>query len=224
MKILLSLLLLFSLPAHASIGDVILHECSGQVERSDDGSEVVTEKELDIFSDDIVKTGKGKTAIQFLDDTRVDITEHSKLVIDAFVYDPSKQEGSLSIKASLGTIRYASGLIAKNSKQNVKIKTTTATIGVRGTYFSMTVDELGGSTIILLPSCDTNGNCFVGEIDVTSDAGQVILNQAFQATVVATVASRPMPPVILNLDEDLISNLLIISKPKEIEEAEAAQH
>ena len=224
MIILLLLLLLFSLPAHASIGDVILHEGSGQVERSEDGSEVVTEKELNIFSDDIVKTGKGKTAIQFLDDTRVDITEHSKLIIDAFVYDPSTQEGSLSIKASLGTIRYASGLIAKNSKQNVKIKTPTATIGVRGTDFSMTVDELGGSTIILLPSCDTNGNCFVGEIDVTSDAGQVILNQAFQATVVTTVASRPMKPVVLNLDEELISNLLIISKPKEIEEAQEAEH
>ena len=224
MKILLLLLLLFSLSAHASIGGVILHEGAGQVERSEDGSEVVTKKELDIFSDDIVMTGKGKTAIQFLDDTRVDITEHSKLIIDAFVYDAETSTGSLSIKASLGTIRYASGLIAKNSKQNVKIQTPTATIGVRGTDFSMTVDELGGSTIILLPSCDTNGNCFVGEIDVTSDAGQVILNQAFQATVVTTVASAPMKPVILDLDEDLINNLLIVSKPKEIEEAQAEEH
>ena len=224
MKILLSLLLLFSLSAQASIGGVILHEGTGQVERSEDGSEVVTEKELDIFSDDIVKTGKGKTAIQFVDDTRVDITEHSKLIIDAFVYDPETSTGSLSIKASLGTIRYASGLIAKNSKQNVKIQTPTATIGVRGTDFSMTVDELGGSTIILLPSCDTNGNCFVGEIDVTSDAGQVILNQAFQATVVTTVASAPMKPVILDLDEDMINNLLIVSKPKEIAEAQTSEY
>jgi hypothetical protein len=224
MKILLSLLLLFSLSAQASIGGVILHEGTGQVERSEDGFEVVTEKELDIFSDDIVKTGKGKTAIQFVDDTRVDITEHSKLIIDAFVYDPETSTGSLSIKASLGTIRYASGLIAKNSKQNVKIQTPTATIGVRGTDFSMTVDELGGSTIILLPSCDTNGNCFVGEIDVTSDAGQVILNQAFQATVVTTVASAPMKPVILDLDEDMINNLLIVSKPKEIAEAQTSEY
>lgn len=45
------------------------------------------------------------------------------------------------------------------------------------------------------------------------------MNQAFQATVVETVASPPMPPVTLTLDESLINNLLIISKPKEIEEA-----
>ena len=87
----------------------------------------------------------------------------------------------------------------------------------------MTIDEIGSSTIILLPSCDTNGNCFVGEISVESDAGQVILNQAFQATVVDTVASRPMPPVILDLDEEMIGNLLIVSKPAEIQEMQDAE-
>ena len=83
----------------------------------------------------------------------------------------------------------------------------------------MTIDEVGSSTIILLPSCDTNGNCFVGEISVESDAGMVIMNQAFQATVVDTISSRPLKPVILDLEESLINNLLIISKPREIVEA-----
>jgi hypothetical protein len=197
------------------IGDIILQEGSGVIERKE-GDAFDSEIDLDIFSYDTVKTGKGKTAIEFIDDTRVDVTQHSKLVIDEFIYDPNTKTGVLSLKASLGTVRYASGQIAKNSKQNVKIQTPTATIGVRGTDFTMTIDETGSSTIILLPSCDTNGNCYVGEIDVTSDAGQVILNQAFQATVVDTVSSNPMKPVILDIDEDLIGNLLIISKPKEI--------
>ena len=82
----------------------------------------------------------------------------------------------------------------------------------------MTVDELGSSTIILLPSCDTAGNCYVGEISVESDAGQVILNQAFQATVVDTLAGSPMKPVILGLTEDMIGNLLIVARPTEITE------
>ena len=200
----------------AAIGDVILQEGNSVVERKE-GDEFESKKDLDIFSYDTVRTGKGKTAIEFVDDTRVDVTEHSKLVIDEFVYDPNTKTGALSLKASLGTVRYASGQIAKNSKQNVKIETPTATIGVRGTDFTMTIDETGSSTIILLPSCDTKGNCYVGEIDVTSDAGQVILNQAFQATVVDTVSSNPMKPVILDIDENLIGSLLIISKPKEIQ-------
>jgi hypothetical protein len=87
----------------------------------------------------------------------------------------------------------------------------------------MTIDEVGSSTIILLPSCDTNGNCFVGEISVESDAGMVIMNQAFQATVVDTISSRPLKPVIIDLEESLINNLLIISKPREIKEAIATE-
>ena len=219
----LFMLILCSQEAKASIGEVTLHEGNGSIERKSDGEEVTTEKEVDVFSYDTVKTGNGKTAIEFIDDTRVDVTSHSKLVIDEFVYDPNTKTGKLSLKASLGTIRYASGQIAKNSATDVNITTPTATIAVRGTDFSMTVDELGSSTIILLPSCDTTGACFVGEIAVDSDAGQVILNQAFQATVVDTISSTPMKPVLLNLDEDMIGNLLIVSKPRAIRESQSRE-
>ncbi len=216
--------LLISNVAYAnSIGDVIMHEGSGIIERKANGEEVTTATELDVFSYDTVKTGNGKTAIEFLDKTRVDVTQHSKLTIDDFVYDPNANTGKLSLKASLGTVRYASGQIAKLSPTSVSISTPTATIGVRGTDFSMTIDEVGSSTIILLPSCNTNGMCYVGEISVESDAGFVIMNQAFQATVVDTVSSSPMKPVILELDEDLIGNLMIISKPTEIQEQQEAE-
>ena len=200
---------------YASIGNVIIQEGESLIERKI-GEDVASEVDLDIFSYDTIRTAKSKTAIEFIDTTRVDVTEHSKLIIDEFVYDPNKKTGKLSLKASLGTVRYASGQIAKNNPTSIKITTPTATIGVRGTDFSMTVDELGSSTIILLPSCDTNGNCYVGEISVESDAGQVILSQAFQATVVDTVSSTPMKPVILGLDENMINNLLIIARPSEI--------
>jgi len=205
------------------IGDVIMLEGNGVIDRKTTGESNQLEIDLDVFSYDTVKTGNGKTAIEFIDQTRVDVTQHSKLIIDEFVYDPAAKTGKLSLKASLGTVRYASGQIAKNSMQNVVIKTPTATIGVRGTDFTMTVDEIGSSTIILLPSCNTQGMCYVGEIAVESDAGFVIMNQAFQATVVDTVASAPMKPVILDLDEDLIGNLMIISKPTEIQEQQRAE-
>ena len=216
--ILLTLTILPLKSSFASIGEVTLHEGNGVIDRKDGEQGIVVQKDLDVFSYDTVKTGNGKVGIEFIDDTRVDVTEHSKLIIDEFVYDPNSKTGKLSLKASLGTVRYASGQITKNSATEVKITTPTATIGVRGTDFTMTIDEIGSSTIILLPSCDTNGNCFVGEISVESDAGQVILNQAFQATVVDTVASKPLTPVILELDEDMINNLMIVSKPAEIEQ------
>jgi hypothetical protein len=220
--ILCTVLILTTLPARSeSIGDVTLSKGNSVIDRKDGERDVKVEKDLDIFSYDTVKTGKGQVAIEFLDETRVDITQHSKLIIDDFVYDPKAKTGKLSLKATLGTVRYASGQIAKNSAQNISIKTPTATVSVRGTDFAMTIDEIGSSTIILLPSCDGNGNCFVGEISVESDAGQVILNQAFQATQVDTPESNPLKPVLLDLNESLIkiNNLLIVQKPPALEDA-----
>jgi hypothetical protein len=218
--ILCTVLILTTLPVRSeSIGDITLSKGNSIIDRKDGEKDIKVEKDLDVFSYDTVKTGKGQVAIEFLDETRVDITQHSKLIIDEFVYDPNQKTGKLSLKATLGTVRYASGQIAKNSAQNISIKTPTATVSVRGTDFAMTIDEIGSSTIILLPSCNGNGNCFVGEISVESDAGQVILNQAFQATQVDTPESNPLKPVLLDLDETLINNLLIVQKPPALADA-----
>jgi len=203
----------------ASIGQVTLHTGVATIDRQDGDTGIEVKKELDVLSYDTLKTGNGKVGIEFIDDTRVDVTEHSKLVIDEFVYDPNTKTGSLSLKAKLGTVRYASGQIAKNSKQNVKITTPTATIAVRGTDFAMTVNEIGGSTIVLLPSCNDVGFCYVGEIEVQTDAGFVIMNQAFQVTSVETIESKPLKPIILDLELDMINNLLIVTPPKKLQEA-----
>ena len=210
------LILFYATSLWGSIGNVDKLEGNGVIDRNK--TDITLEQELPIEQYDTVKTGNGKVGILFIDDTRVDVTQHSKLIIDEFVYDPNTKKGKLNLSAKLGTIKYASGQIAKTSRQDIVITTPTATIGVRGTDFSMTIDELGGSTIILLPSCDVNGNCLVGEISVESAAGQVILNQAFQATQVVVPEKPPTPPVTLDLEIDMINNMLIISKPKEIED------
>jgi len=213
--IFLSLLVLSSTQGLASIGDVIEQKGNSMIERQG-GEELAVDQGTGVESYDTVKTANGRTAIQFVDDTRVDVTEHSKLLIDEFVYDPNTKTGALSIKAALGTVRYASGQIAKNSRQNIKIKTPTATIAVRGTDFSMSVDEFGQSTVILLPSCTQVGSkalCTVGEISVESDVGQVVLNQAFQATTISAIDSAPQRPLLLDPDETFINNLIIVRKP-----------
>ena len=171
---------------------------------------------------DEIKTQAGKAGIQFSDNTQVKINENSKLVIDEFVYDPkNKDAGKLALNMASGTARYASGAIAKNNPSKVAINTPTASIAVRGTDFSMTVDELGQSTIILLPSCpkvwvDVDRDCKTGVIEVSNDAGSVVMNRPFQGTKVESRNTPPMKPTILSLSVDAINNLLIVSPPKEI--------
>jgi hypothetical protein len=206
-------LLLFcflSTSAFASIGEIATMKGSGALERD---KEVISGADgVGVESMDTAITANGKMQINFIDDTRVDITEHSRLVIDEFVYDPNSNTGVLGLKASLGGIRYASGQIAKNSRQNVKIRTPSATIAVRGTDFVMLVDEAGGSMITLLPSCNTDGMCYTGEIEVSTDAGFVIMNQAFQTTVTTSSAIPPTKPLTIDVEESLLNSLLILRK------------
>lgn len=204
--------------AFADVGEIGKIKGSGALERGSDSIEALDG--VTVQTMDTAVTARGKMQIDFLDDTRVDITEHSRLLIDEFVYDPSNDIGSLSIKATLGTVRYASGQIAKKYQQNVKIRTPSATIGVRGTDFIMVVDELGGSMITLLPSCDVDGYCYTGEITVDTDVGQVILNQAFQATMTTHGWEPPAPPLLLDIDENQIGQLLILRKKNPYQDEE----
>jgi hypothetical protein len=194
----------------ASIGTVTELDGSGEIVR--ESNVVGSEKGTLLESMDTARTKRGKMRLDFIDDTRVDVIDNSILVIDDFVYDPNTGKGSLDMRAALGTVRYASGQIAKNSRQNVRVRTPSATISVRGTDFIMVVDEIGGSMVTLLPSCDSAGYCVTGEIKVETDEGFVVMNQAFQATQVSHSGKLPSKPVIISVNEDQINNLLILRK------------
>ena len=194
---------------------------NGEVVRQGSTDKLLAEMALDIFSYDDVRTGNGRIAIEFLDSSVVRLTEHSKIVIDDFVYDPDPNKSKLALNMASGTARFITGRLAGIKKENIFIRTPSATIGIRGTDFTTTVDELGRSLVILLP--DAMGNAS-GEISVTTWSGTEILDKPFQATMVSTFESRPTKAVVLgNLTLALIDNMLIVNKPPAIVEAEAEQ-
>ena len=212
------LVFLAPLSSHAAVGNVT--EQVGQEAKISRSKDTITVgKGTGIEMNDVITTSKSKLGLTFADNTRVAINQQSKLVIDDFVYDPNTKTGKLAMNIAVGTVRYASGAIAHNNTENVRLRTPTATIAVRGTDFTMTVDEIGRSLVILLPTCpvpDNPKDCFTGEIEVSTDAGMVILNQAFQATVVASASTAPTAPKIISTLEINIDNMLIISPPKEL--------
>ena len=209
---LIRFLVLLSLtnPAFAGIGEVTEFTGTGSIER--ESSKIDADIALSIEMNDYVKTAKGIVGITFDDDTQVRVDQHSELVIDDFVYDPATSQGSLGLKIALGTVKYASGNIAHNNPDTVDIETPSATVAVRGTAFTMTVDETGGSLVILVPNFDGS----VGEIEVMTDVGSVIMNKAFQATSVRSRSQMPSKPVLLSINEGMINNFLIISPPKKL--------
>ena len=212
-------MLLSPINSHAGVGKVT--EQTGPTEIVRNKKSLSSSLNTAVEMNDTVSTARAKATLTFEDKTTVKLTEHSKMIIDDFVYDPKKGAGKLGMKMALGTARYASGQIAKNNPQQVAIKTPTASIAVRGTDFSMTVDELGRSLVVLLPSCDDKG-CVTGAIEVSNFGGVVLLDVPYQATLVNTAYQSPSEPIVVKLDQANINNMLIISKPKEVAEAEQA--
>ena len=192
------LFLLFLIPAFGEIGNITSQTKAAQITRK--GDKILTEVNTPVEMRDLIETLKGRANIKFVDDTKVSVTEYSKLIIDEFVYNPNKKTGKISFKAALGTIRYSSGKIAKNSRQNVKIKSPTASVSVRGTDFTMNVQEDGASSFLLLPSTDEAGNSYVGSIDVSTLGGTVTLNKAYEATTVTSAIAAPTPPQVIKQD------------------------
>ena len=200
--------------AHANIGKVTQNRGISEVVKKT--TKVPTRPQLPIAKLDRVQTGNGRVEITFIDDSTVKVTEHSKLVIDDFVYSGKPSTSRMALKFAAGTARFATGQSGKMNKGNINLRTPTATIAVRGTDFAATVDDFGKSLIMLLPEPDGS----VGEITVSNAGGFVILNKAFQATIVSTMDSRPSRPVILNLTLNQIDNMLIISPAEEVKSEE----
>lgn len=169
---------------------------------------------FDIRQRDDVRTSAGRVAITFLDDSKVRLTEHSKLIIDEYIYDPNPSNSKMALKFASGTARFISSRLNRIDKQNITLKTPTADIAIRGTDFTCTVDELGRSLIILLP--DANGDAS-GEIVVSTLTGSVTLNKPYEATTAQLSLQSPTKPVILDLTLEFIDNMLIVNPPREDE-------
>lgn len=214
------LLILLSTPAFAGIGSITDFRGAGNIKRA--ARVMPAARGSGIEKNDTVSTNSlGRFRITFSDQTTVNITENSRLVIDDFVFNGGgNSKGRLGLKIALGTVRYASGGIAHGNPGGVNIRTPTATIGVRGTDFVMSVDEIGRTTVVLLPACyddkdplKNTTDCPVGSIDVITAAGVVRMNQPFQATVVENTFTPPSPPVVINLSMRQLDNALQVSSP-----------
>lgn len=204
----------------ASIGSITDAKGGGQVKRV--AKVMPAARGTGIEKNDTVTTNsQGKFKITFVDSTTVNITENSRLVIDDFVFDGGGgNRGRLGLKVALGTVRYASGAIAHKNPGGVNIRTPTATIGVRGTDFIMSVDEAGRTMVVLLPSCfddkdptKITADCPVGAIDVTTAAGTVSMSQPFQTTIVESANAPPSKPTVTNMTGRNLDNSLQITPP-----------
>jgi hypothetical protein len=199
-----------------SIGDIVESTGVGKIVRQQSDIKV-SGNVIPIELYDRAETAQGSMLIQFIDKAELALKEHTEVYIDEIYYDPNPNLSKMSMRMVMGTARFASGSKGLINKANIDIQTPTATIGIRGTDFTTTIDELGRSLIVLLP--DANGDPS-GEISVSNMAGTVLLTKSYQATMVSTLDSTPTTPVTINgLTPSMIDNMFIVNPPTEVKKA-----
>jgi len=83
-----------------------------------------------VHASETVRTGNsGQAGMRFLDESNLHVGPSSSVRLDKFVYDPNKGASSVVIDSARGAFRFSTG--AQN-KGDVKIKTPSGTLGIRG--------------------------------------------------------------------------------------------
>ena len=147
-----------------------------------------------LFTDDVIKAGdviktgaNSSVAILMEDETILGIGENTSFKVTEYSFNAAKPaESKVSFSLLTGTFRYISGLIAKSNPENIKVTAGTATIGIRGTSFSMTYD--GTTRVISVAVVD--GEIFVTSGDVTI---QIIEGDILKGTLEDIAAGNALP-------------------------------
>lgn len=122
----------------------------------------------DVYENERVQTNESSNAhLIFVDKTKLSVGPESNVVLDKFVFDPNGGAGKVVLQLGRGSFRFITGTQQKSSYE---IKTPVATIGVRGTIFSV-LDSDECSLIVLEE----------GSVSLTFPNGKVVvLDQAGQ--------------------------------------------
>ena len=146
-----------------------------------------------VFNERIATTGSGQTQLLFLDESSMTVGPNSDLTIDQFVYDPKSGSGKLAMSATSGLLRYVGGKLSKHD-EGVTLRTSTATLAVRGGAFIVRIDRNGRTEAIFI---------FGDGLTVTGLNGvsETIRRPGFEIVVSGRGASpsapAPVPPAVL---------------------------
>jgi hypothetical protein len=102
-----------------------------------------------VFNERFTTGPLGQTQLLFLDESAMTIGPNSDLTIDQFVYDPKSGTGHLAMSASRGLLRYVGGKLSKQ-EEGVSLRTSTATLAVRGGAFLLDLTTGGRMEAIFI--------------------------------------------------------------------------
>ena len=172
-------LLVLPLPVSASsdIGHVIF--TTGSVRAVNDGESRVLRKGSKVQEGDVIKSSRfARSQIRMKDGALIALRPGTEFGFNQYRYDEADGSNNSSVLNLIkGGFRTISGLIGKVFKQNYKVRTAVATIGIRGTHYGLTICQQG--------DCNTDdkniqdglyGSVIDGEVSAKNDSGEFIFS------------------------------------------------
>lgn len=120
------------------IGEITHHQ--GDVYINRHGQRLTAKsKNFSIYKEDTIETAIDATAnLHFSDNGRLNLGPSSYISIEEYQYRSDQPANNKSlIRVFRGAVNSVSGLIGKLNPNNVKLKTAVATIGIRGTEYTL---------------------------------------------------------------------------------------
>lgn len=170
----------FSTSAYSAVGKVDF-VIGGVNARTADGKQRVLAKGATLESGDLIETeSNGRIQIRFNDGAYVSLQPQTQFRIDDYKYN-NKSDGEEKGFFSLfkGGLRTITGVIGRINKSNYQLNTPTATIGIRGTSYTVTQN---GDAL--------NVSVGKGQIFVRNDAGGLLIT-AGQSAFIAGPKNSP---------------------------------
>jgi hypothetical protein len=159
--------------------------------RRPDGKTDPLVKGKDIESGEAIVTGAtGRAQVRFSDGGLISLQPNTEFKIANYVDQADPKQDRFLVDLLRGSMRAITGLIGKRNRENYKVTTTTATIGIRGSGFSAGYNpdgSLGVTTELDAIEVCNAGGC------VRLIAGESVrVNNSTDAPV-RTVAKAPVP-------------------------------
>lgn len=125
-------------PALADIGRV--KNVTSGVEIIRDGRAITARPGFRLEVGDVVRTSRrGRVGITMSDDSRFALGPNSRITLTSYRYNRRSQTGSSVTTVNRGRLGVTSGNITRTGRDQMRVRTPTSTLGVRGTTFVVEV-------------------------------------------------------------------------------------
>ena len=164
----------------------------------------------EIEKNDIIKTiDKAKVKLVFSDNTVIHLSKNAHFSVEEYLFDDTAANSKMEFQVLSGMFKGISGKIGKVAPSKFKLKTRTATIGIRGTKYQgflmpimmpgvkpMTPAQMRNVPPAQLPDMKLTVGCLDGAIAVGNEKGSVIVNKGMMTSVIPGLA--PIIPTPFN--------------------------